>query len=175
MNILVVDDEPAVRQVIRRLLDREFEMNILEADDGVTALDRLLKEPVDLVLLDLSMKVMSGIETLEAIRRSDTYAHLPVVLMTALADELYVRRAVELGIAGFIVKPFTPASLRERLAGIISELQTTRRAAPSARFLEIEPSHRALIVDQSREFRAIASRQLSRLCNVEEAENEFAR
>ena len=152
MNILVVDDEPAVRQVIRRLLDREFEVTILEADDGLTALDRLLKDPVDLVLLDLSMKVMSGIETLEAIRRSDTYAHLPVVLMTALADELYVRRAVELGIAAFIVKPFTPAALCERMAGIISELQTSRRAAPAVRFLDVEPSHRALIVDQSREF-----------------------
>src|SRR6185295_1800093 len=173
MNILVVDDEPALRQLMRRILEREFSAVVLDADDGVAALDRLLKEPVDFVLLDLSMKMMGGIETLEAIRRSDTYAHLPVVLMTALADEQHVRRAGELGIDGFIVKPFTPASLRDRLAGIISERQQGKRASAAApRFLEIKPSHRALVVDQSPEFRALASRHLSRLCNVEDTENE---
>jgi len=128
MNILVVDDEPALRQLIRRFLVRDFQVTILEADDGVTALERLRHEQVDLVLLDVSMKAMGGIETLEAIRGSEKYAHVPVVLMTAQADEQYVRRAAELGIADFIVKPFTPATLCARMSSIIGE-----RAAVTAR------------------------------------------
>jgi two-component system chemotaxis response regulator CheY len=174
MNILVVDDEPALRQLVRRFLDRDFNVTIIEADDGLTALDRLLKEPIDLVLLDVNMKVMGGIETLEAIRHSQTFARLPVVLMTAQADEELLRRAVELNIDGCIVKPFTPNTLRDRLSTIIGNRQSAAREKPqTARSFEIDPSSRALIVDQSPEFRVIVSRLLGRLCAVEEAENEF--
>jgi len=174
MNVLVVDDEPALRQLIRRFLDRDFDVRIIEADDGLTALDRLLKEPIDLVLLDISMKVMTGIETLEAIRQSETFAKLPVVLMTGQADEQFLRRAVELGVDGCIVKPFTPGTLRDRLARIIGSRQSIdRQGSLAGRLFEIDPSHRALVVDQSSEFRLIATRRLSRLCVVEEADNEF--
>jgi two-component system chemotaxis response regulator CheY len=115
MNILVVDDERALRSLVRRVLEDDNSVRVVEADDGVTALDRLVNEPIDLVLLDLSMKSMDGIETLQAIRRSPRFSLLPVVLMTGNADEEFVRRAMALGIDDFLVKPFTPDTLRERL------------------------------------------------------------
>jgi DNA-binding response OmpR family regulator len=121
MNILVVDDEPALRQLIRRFLIRDFQVRVLEADDGVTALEQLRREKVDVVLLDVTMKAMGGIETLEAIRSSEKTAQIPVVLMTAQADEQYVRRAAELGIADFLVKPFTPRTLCARMSSIIGD------------------------------------------------------
>lgn len=131
MKILVVDDERSLRSLVRRVLERDS-VQVLEADDGVTALERLVNEPVDLVLLDLSMKAMDGIDTLEAIRRSPRFPHLPVILITGNPDERYVRRAAALGITGFLVKPFSPDTLRERIEQFQRTLSPMTDAAPLA-------------------------------------------
>ena len=93
-RVLIVDDEPSMRQLIRRLVEPEFDVIWFEADDGTTALECLLRERIDLMLLDLTMRVMDGIETLEALRRSPAFSQLPVLLLTGRPDEERVRRAI---------------------------------------------------------------------------------
>ncbi len=172
VTVLLVDDEPGMRQVVRRFIQQAFTVDVLEAEDGLGALDRLLTDRVDLVLLDLSMRVMDGIETLETIRRSKTFGSVPVVLLTGYADEERVRRAMELGIAGVMVKPLTPESLRERLGPILDGQPRGHRGSDCSP-LELAPSQRVLVVDRSAEFRAVAMSQFHRVADVEGAENEF--
>src|SRR5262245_29376609 len=104
MKVLVVDDDAAIRRTVARLLAKEFAVEVAEADDGVTALQYLLEHTVDVVILDLAMRLMGGLETLETIRRSSTHASVRVVLMTGMADEDGVRRALRLGVKEIIAK-----------------------------------------------------------------------
>ncbi|MEZ5318925.1 MAG: response regulator [Vicinamibacterales bacterium] len=173
MKVLVVDDESSVRHVIRRFLRLDFDADAIEAPDGAKALELLLSERVHLVMLDLTMPVMDGLETLEAIRRSPAHADLPVLLMTAHADEARVRRAVELGILDLLVKPFTHETLRERVRKALDA--PVRPPGPAAaRVVEVEPRRPIMVVDQTAEFGEIAASPLRRLGPVEVVRNEFA-
>jgi two-component system, chemotaxis family, chemotaxis protein CheY len=175
MTVLVVDDEPAQRQLVHRLVATDFGADVIEADDGLSALDRLLGARVDLVMLDLNMRVMDGLETLQAIRRSRTYDRVPIVLMTGHAEEKRLRQAMELGLAGVIAKPFTPAILHDRLAKILARRAEEESASGlQQRLFDLEEPHRVLVVDQSPQFRSVAAQVLRKICQAEEAENEFA-
>jgi CheY-like chemotaxis protein len=104
VTILVVDDDAGIRKLIRRVLADEFGVEIAEADDGLTALQHLLEHRVDIVVLDMWMPIISGLETLETIRRSSDHADVPVVMMSGKADEAGVQRAVRLGVREIIAK-----------------------------------------------------------------------
>jgi CheY-like chemotaxis protein len=169
--VLVADDEPGVRGLLRRVLMRDFDAEVIEAADGVAALGCLLAGPVDLLVLDLTMPVMGGLETLQAIRESPEHGALPVVMMTGRAAEPDFQRARDLGISGFIVKPFPLADFRERIAPILDAIrETIGPRGPVA----IDAAHRVLLVDCHPEFLQVAERVLSRLCRVETAGHEFA-
>lgn len=175
MKVLVADDEAAVRALVRRILTREFGVEVVEAGDGAAALSCLLDERVDLLITDLTMPVMGGLEALASIRASREHAGLPVVVMTAHAGESDFLRAKELGISGFVVKPFSVPDLRARLAPIVRPLQENERLGVRQVVpLAVEPAQRALLVDQAPEFVEAAERLLSRLCRVEIARHEFA-
>jgi len=173
LRVLVVDDEPSMRMLIRRLVERDFDVDVAEADDGLSALDRILTEQVDLMLLDLSMRVIDGIETLECIRRSRTFAHLPVIVLTGQADEDRVRRAMLLGVRDVLAKPFTADALRERVSRMLRDHVDAPDAAEAAG-PEVALSDRMLVVDADPEFRAMAARHFGRICAVETFDNEFA-
>ncbi len=175
MKILVADDEVSVRVLVRRLLTKDFEVDIVEAPDGVTALNCLLSDTFDLLITDLAMPVMDGIETLSSLRASPDLAHLPVVVMTGHPGEDDFKRAQALGIVGFVVKPFSVQDFRTRLDPIVRKLLPQRGphgfgVAATA----LTASQRLLLVDVSTEFSEVAERVLSRVCRVEVARHEFA-
>jgi CheY-like chemotaxis protein len=175
MKVLVADDDVGVRVLVRRILAKEFGVEVVEAVDGVAALSAILGDRIDLLVTDLNMPLMNGLEALESIRASRDHAALPVVVMTGQPGEQDFRRAQDLGISGFVVKPFSAADLRTRLAPIIRPIQ--EREATGVReqtVLTIEPGHRVLVVDQSPELVAVAEQMLSRICRVEVAPHEFA-
>ena len=122
MKILVVDDDAAIRRVIHRVLRSECGAEVAEAEPGVDALERLHTERFDLVILDLHMRVIDGVSTLEAIRRAESLADLPVVLVTGAVNQDNAQRLRALKPLGAIVKPFTPALLQERLHQFIDLL-----------------------------------------------------
>jgi two-component system, chemotaxis family, chemotaxis protein CheY len=172
MTILVVDDDASVRRLIRRVLGEAFDVEIVEADDGVTALQYLLEHSVDIVILDMWMPIISGLETLETIRRSSNHSEVPVVMMSGKADEAGVQRALRLGVTQIIAKPFGPGVLRDRFSDLIKK--RTAEAPSRLNLLEIQDADTVLVVDTSAEFRELARHELRRLCRVEEAPNEFA-
>jgi two-component system chemotaxis response regulator CheY len=120
-RFLVVDDFSTMRRVIRRQLrDMGFE-NVEEAEDGVAALAKMKSQPFDLVICDISMPIMSGIDLLKTVRIDATLRHVPMLMVTAEARKDDIVQAVQCGAAGYLVKPFTLAALQERVSKALKD------------------------------------------------------
>jgi two-component system chemotaxis response regulator CheY len=120
-SVLVVDDSAAIRKILQRVL-RQTGMAIRaihEAGDGQEALELLKAQPVDLVLTDINMPKMDGIQLLAALKASAAWRSIPVVMITTEGGETKVGEAVRLGAAGYVRKPFTADQIKEKLAGIL--------------------------------------------------------
>ncbi|MGA2723251.1 MAG: response regulator [Bryobacteraceae bacterium] len=124
-DVLVVDDSAAIRKILQRVL-RQTGMSIrtiYEAGDGQQALEVLKTQKIALVLSDINMPKMDGLQLLASVRTSVQWRHIPVVMITTEGGETKVGEAVRLGAAGYVRKPFTADQIKEKLAGIL-ELAT---------------------------------------------------
>ena len=122
MKILVVDDFSTMRRIIKNLLKDLGFSNIQEAVDGSTALPMLQQGDFDFVVTDWNMPGMQGIDLLRAIRADDKLKHLPVLMVTAEAKKEQIVAAAQAGVNGYVVKPFTAATLKEKLDKIFERL-----------------------------------------------------
>jgi len=122
MKVLVVDDFSTMRRIVKNLLRDLGFTNISEADDGSTALPMLQGGDFDFVVTDWNMPGMQGIDLLKAIRADESLAHLPVLLITAEAKKEQIVMAAQAGVNGYIVKPFTAATLKTKLEKIFERL-----------------------------------------------------
>ncbi len=118
IKILIVDDFSTMRKIIRNILTQLGFKNILEADDGTTALEILKKEKVDLIISDWNMPKMSGLELLKAVRGDENLKDIPFVMVTAEAQKENILEAIKYKVNQYIVKPFTPETLKEKLEKI---------------------------------------------------------
>jgi two-component system chemotaxis response regulator CheY len=120
-DVLIVDDSAAIRKILQRVL-RQTGMairTIYEAGDGQEALALLNSQTVDLVLTDINMPKMDGLQLLGAIKTAAKWQAVPVVMITTEGGEAKVGEAVRLGAAGYVRKPFTADQIKEKLAGIL--------------------------------------------------------
>jgi two-component system chemotaxis response regulator CheY len=115
MKILIVDDFSTMRKIIRNILSQLGFKNIIEADDGTTALEVLSKEKVDLIISDWNMPKMSGLDLLKAVRGNEATKDLPFIMVTAEAQKENILEAIKYKVSQYIVKPFTPETLKEKL------------------------------------------------------------
>ena len=122
MKFLVVDDFSTMRRIVRNLLKEIGFSNVDEAEDGVVALHKLKNGQFDFVVTDWNMPNMSGIELLKAIRGDASLKHLPVMMITAEAKKENIIEAATAGASGYIVKPFTAATLDEKLNKIFQNM-----------------------------------------------------
>ncbi|GAB3029734.1 chemotaxis response regulator CheY [Bowmanella dokdonensis] len=122
MKILVVDDFSTMRRIIKNLLKDLGFTNVSEADDGSTALPMLQQGDFDFVITDWNMPGMQGIDLLRAIRSDDNLKHTPVLMVTAEAKKEQIVAAAQAGVNGYVVKPFTAATLKEKLEKIFERL-----------------------------------------------------
>ena len=122
MKILIVDDFSTMRRIIKNLLRDLGFNNTHEADDGLTALPMLKNTEFDFVVTDWNMPGMQGIDLLKAIRADDKLKHLPVLMVTAEARKEDIVAAAQGGAAGYIVKPFTKATLEEKVLLILKKM-----------------------------------------------------
>lgn len=111
-NVLVVDDAEFMRNILEDMLTRDGH-TVIKAKNGQEGLEVLAKEQVDICILDIVMPGMHGIEVLEKVR--ETYADVEVVMLSAQSTVGNVRKSLELGAKGFVVKPFQPSSILERM------------------------------------------------------------
>ena len=124
MKILVVDDFSTMRRIVRNLLKELGFTNVHEAEDGVDALNKLRGEKnFDFVVSDWNMPNMTGIELLKIIRADESLKHLPLLMVTAEAKRENIIEAAQAGASGYVVKPFTAATLDEKLKKIFLTMQ----------------------------------------------------
>jgi two-component system chemotaxis response regulator CheY len=117
-KFLVVDDFSTMRRIVRNLLKELGFTNVQEAEDGVEALAKLRSDKFDFVVSDWNMPNMTGIELLREIRADANLKHLPVLMVTAEAKKENIIEAAKAGASGYVVKPFTAATLDEKLKKI---------------------------------------------------------
>ncbi|MCV2364351.1 chemotaxis protein CheY [Paucibacter aquatile] len=122
MKFLVVDDFSTMRRIVRGLLKEIGYNNCEEAEDGVDALSKLKLAKYDFVVSDINMPNMTGFELLKAIKEDPNLKHLPVLMVTAEARKEDIVLAAQSGAAGYIVKPFTKATLEEKVVKIMQKL-----------------------------------------------------
>ena len=125
-DVLVVDDSAAIRKILPRVL-RQTGMaiqTIHEAGDGQDALALMAQHRIDLVLSDINMPKMDGLQLLASLKASPQWQRVPVVMITTEGGETKVAEAVRLGAAGYVRKPFTADQIKEKLVGILEQAAT---------------------------------------------------
>ena len=123
MKILIVDDFSTMRRIIKNLLRDLGFNNTQEADDGNTALPMLQNGSFDFLVTDWNMPGMDGLTLLKKVREDDDLKHMPVLMVTAEAKREQIVVAAQAGVNGYIVKPFTAATLKEKIDKIFERLQ----------------------------------------------------
>ena len=122
MKILIVDDFSTMRRIIKNLLRDLGYTNTAEADDGQTALPQLQNGNFDFLVTDWNMPGMTGIDLLKAVRADGNLASLPVLMVTAEAKREQIVHAAQCGVNGYIIKPFTAATLKEKIDKIFERI-----------------------------------------------------
>ena len=122
LKFLVVDDFSTMRRIVRNLLKELGFVNTDEAEDGAVALQKLKGGGFDFVVTDWNMPNMDGLALLQAVRADPALKHLPVLMITAEAKKENIIQAAQAGASGYIVKPFTAATLGEKLTKIFDKL-----------------------------------------------------
>jgi two-component system chemotaxis response regulator CheY len=125
LKFLVVDDFSTMRRIVRGLLKEIGCNNVTEAEDGAAALELLRGQRFDFVVSDINMPNMNGFELLKAIKAEEALRHLPVLMVTAEARKEDIVLAAQSGAAGYIVKPFSKATLEEKVQRILQKMAVT--------------------------------------------------
>lgn len=121
LDVLIVDDSAAIRKILQRVL-KQTEIpigTVYEAGDGIEALEALRKQPVGLVLSDINMPNMDGLEFLTKLRAEQMWSNIPVLMVSTEGTQAKVLEAVERGASGYVRKPFTAEQIKEKLVGLI--------------------------------------------------------
>jgi two-component system chemotaxis response regulator CheY len=121
LDVLIVDDSAAIRKILHRVLvQADVPLGkVHEANDGLEALEKLRAEKVGLILSDINMPNMDGIELLGKLKNDDDFKTVPIVMVTTEGSQAKVMQALQLGAVGYVRKPFTAEQIKEKLAGII--------------------------------------------------------
>jgi len=121
LDVLIVDDSAAIRKILHRVLvQAELPLGkVHEANDGIEALKTLNENKIGLVLSDINMPNMDGIEMLSKIKGIDALKSVPIIMITTEGSQDKVMQALQLGAAGYVRKPFTPDQIKEKLVGLV--------------------------------------------------------
>ena len=119
LKFLVVDDYSTMRRIVKNLLHDLGYANVTEADDGNTALPLLQQGGIDFLITDWNMPGMPGLDLLKAVRANDKLKKMPVLMLTAEAKREQIVEAAQAGVNGYVIKPFTAATLKEKIDKIL--------------------------------------------------------
>ena len=122
LKYLIVDDFSTMRRIVRGLLKEMGCHNAEEAEDGAIALGMLKAQKFDFVVSDINMPNMNGFDLLKAVKADDSLKHIPVLMVTAEARKEDIVLAAQTGASGYIVKPFTKATLEEKVQKIVQKI-----------------------------------------------------
>jgi two-component system, chemotaxis family, chemotaxis protein CheY len=118
-KILIVDDSPTIRRMVAASLQSLEHVFFEEASNGLEAIEKLAREPINLMILDLNMPDMHGLEVLQFIRTHPQYRGIPIIVLTTKFDAESRKAALERGASRFMTKPFEPTALRHHAASLL--------------------------------------------------------
>jgi len=121
MKILIAEDFATMRRIIKTVLRQAGYQQIIEAEDGAIALRKLRSDDIGLVIADWNMPNMTGLDLLKAMRNDDTLKDIPFLMVTAEAKKDNIIEAIQSGASNYLVKPFTPDMLREKIDQILTD------------------------------------------------------
>ena len=128
-QILIVDDSPTIRRMVRASLARFFPtVEFLEAASGLEAIERLALASIRLIVLDLNMPDMHGLEVLQFVRSHEKYHHVPIVILTTRGDEGSRAAAMQAGASTYLTKPFAPELLAREVQKLFADGPVTANA-----------------------------------------------
>jgi two-component system chemotaxis response regulator CheY len=119
MKILCVDDSPTMRRIVINSLKRIGYADIIEAGHGLEAIDMLKKEGADFIITDWNMPEMNGLDFVKAVRDADAWKNIPILMVTTRSVQGDVIEAMKAGVNSYIVKPFTPPVLKEKIESVL--------------------------------------------------------
>lgn len=119
MKILVVDDSSTMRRIIKNSLTNLGYADIAEAEDGALAWEVMIEEEINVLVTDWNMPNMNGLELVKKVRAHERYAEIPIIMITTEGGKLEVITALKAGVNNYIVKPFTPQVLKEKLEAVL--------------------------------------------------------
>lgn len=154
VHVLVCDDDSALRFVVKRWLTTTLGCVVSESGDGVQALEALDHQNFDLLVLDLEMPRLSGMEVVEAIRESGHCADLPIVVLSNERRQEIVKQVMDLGVSDYLLKPLRATVIRDRIGPLLSRSRRRRRAAATV-LRQLGPETTALLVDGDANFRHV--------------------
>lgn len=120
MRFLVVDDSSTMRRIIINTLQKIGHQDCVEAANGREGVERLAQGAVDMIITDWNMPEMSGVEFVRAVRAMDSHAHVPVLMVTTNAAKDDIVEALRAGVNNYVVKPFTPDVIREKIDAVLA-------------------------------------------------------
>jgi two-component system, chemotaxis family, chemotaxis protein CheY len=120
MKILVVDDSSTMRRIIINTLNKIGYSDYAEAANGREGVEKLAAVPIDMIITDWNMPEMSGVDFIRAVRANDQTKHLPVIMVTTNAAQEDIVQALDAGVNNYVVKPFTPDTIKERIQAAIA-------------------------------------------------------
>jgi len=120
LKILAVDDSPTMRRIIVNTLKRAGYTDVVEASDGKDALAKLKVDKINLIITDWNMPEMDGLTLVSTLRAMDEYKDLPVLMVTTRSVKEDIVQALKAGVNNYIVKPFTPDTLKEKIENVLA-------------------------------------------------------
>lgn len=175
MRVLVCDDDAACRFTAKRLLTKVMGYTVVECEDGVQALELLDSETFNLALIDLNLPRLSGVDVVDAIRKSANCRNMEVAVLSQERDESTVRRLVALGVGAYLIKPLRESTVINRLVPLANRSRASSANAPT-NINDVRLSHDApaLLVDGDHNFRHVFTSVASRFGAVIEAKSGAA-
>jgi len=122
-NALIIEDDVTVRSYLKRIIQKKFSFDIAEAENGSDGLEKMKIKKPDIIFLDISMPVMSGIEFLEKMKLESAYSNIPVLVLTAHNDMGTIQKIIQLGVSDYILKPIDPPKTYERIQLLLDNLK----------------------------------------------------
>ncbi len=121
MRLLVVDDSSTMRRIVRNNLKAIGYGDVVEADNGQVALECLAQGPIDLVITDWNMPVMTGIELVAKMRGTPQFKPIPVLMVTTMAEKENIIQAIQAGVTNYVVKPFDAPTLQKKIEQVLGQ------------------------------------------------------
>ena len=117
-KVLIVDDEPNVRRLSRKILNNTFD--VVEAEDGRQAIEIAVTQQPDVILMDMMMPKMDGLSACHAIKKDPTTKSIPVIMVTAIGFELNIKLSQQMGASGYVTKPFSSQDLLDKIGEVLT-------------------------------------------------------